>query len=447
MSRSCEFCGGEIHELARTGNHVWVGCRRCQRSWRDDLDAASAATPVQGPACQPSRSFLESALGQYVTAAAAVAVAFSVRLALKPLTGNASPFLLFTPAVMVAAWYGGIGPAALATGVGAVLGNHFFLQAIGEPGLEQWDRVALFLLVGALITSLTTVLRVNRRRLADGLWREQKARAEAEAANQTKDDFLSLISHELQTPVSVVQGWATAIRKRQLHGEALNVALDAIERNAQVQSRLVQDHSRPVADRERTLAPRAADRIRLGDSEGGGGADAADLRSSITCNSRPRFGTPSTTCLRTRSGCSRCSPICCRMRSKFTPPGGHIAVEASCTSSTVVVTIKDDGVGISPEFLPHVFDGLQQDPRTVGVCHLEASDLGCRSPGTSWNATAGRSGPPVTEPARARPSRSSCPCSHNRRPLTNDSIPTFRLAPFERSRCYWWKTTRMRGCY
>ncbi|GAC1468925.1 MAG: hypothetical protein PVSMB1_17570 [Gemmatimonadaceae bacterium] len=49
---------------------------------------------------------------------------------------------------------------------------------------------------------------------------------------------------------------------------------------------------------------------------------------------------------------------------KFTPPGGHIAVGASSTASTVVVTIKDDGVGISPEFLPHVFDGFHQDHRT-----------------------------------------------------------------------------------
>ena len=85
------------------------------------------------------------------------------------------------------------------------------------------------------------MLRASRLRLAEGLWREQTARAEAEAANQTKDDFISLISHELRTPMSVVQGWTTAIRKRQLRGDALHVALEAIERNAEVQSRLVQD--------------------------------------------------------------------------------------------------------------------------------------------------------------------------------------------------------------
>jgi CheY-like chemotaxis protein len=48
---------------------------------------------------------------------------------------------------------------------------------------------------------------------------------------------------------------------------------------------------------------------------------------------------------------------------KFTPPGGHIAVEASCTTSTATVVITDDGVGIDREFLPHLFDGFQQDPR------------------------------------------------------------------------------------
>ena len=333
MSRSCEFCGGEIHELARTGNHVWVGCRRCQRSWRDDLDTASVANAGSGPRMPAKPSFLESALGQYVTAAAAVAVAFAVRLALKPLTGNASPFLLFTPAVMVAAWYGGIGPAALATGVGAVLGNHFFLQAIGEPGVEQWDRVALFLLVGALIASLTTVLRANRRRLADGLWREQKARAEAEAANQTKDDLLSLISHELQTPVSVVQGWATAIRKRQLHGEALNVALDAIERNAQVQSRLVQD----ILDRSRIVNGR----LRLEPQI----VSVSEVLRAAVEQMRPTFDhhhLQLTTTIRDAQDHMSADPV--RLQQvftnllsnavKFTPPGGHIAVEASCTSST-----------------------------------------------------------------------------------------------------------------
>ena len=48
MAEPCEFCGEEIHELARTRNHVWISCRRCQRSWREDLDAATAAAAEYG---------------------------------------------------------------------------------------------------------------------------------------------------------------------------------------------------------------------------------------------------------------------------------------------------------------------------------------------------------------------------------------------------------------
>jgi signal transduction histidine kinase/ActR/RegA family two-component response regulator len=363
MSLSCEFCGGEIHELARTRNHVWISCHRCQRSWREDLAATSLASAGLRPAMPAKASFQESTLGQYVTAAAAVALAFSVRLALKPLIGNASPFLLFTPAVMVAAWYGGMGPAILATGAGAILGNHFFLRTIGEPGLDQWDRVALFLLVGGLLISLMTVLRASRRRLADSLWREQKARAEAEAANQTKDDFISLISHELQTPVSVVQGWTTAIRKRQLHGDALDVALDAIERNVQVQSRLVQD----LLDRSRIVSGR----LRLEPQI----VSLSEILRAAVEHMRPTFNHKHqqlTTAIRVTQSPISADPVRLQQvftnllsnATKFTPPGGHIAVEASCTASTAVATIKDDGVGISPEFLPHLFDGFQQDPRT-----------------------------------------------------------------------------------
>jgi signal transduction histidine kinase/CheY-like chemotaxis protein len=285
-------------------------------------------------------------------------------LALKPLIGDASPFLLFTPAVMVAAWFGGVGPAVLATSSGAVLGNHFFLRTIGEPGLEQWDRVALFLLVGVLITSLTTVVRANRRRLAEALWREQRARAEAEAADQTKDDFLSLVSHELRTPVSVISGWASSIRKRQLQGETLTVALDAIERNAQIQSRLVED----ILDRARIVNGRLRLERQI--------VSISEILRAAVEQMRPTFDRNHlqlTTTIEDAQYLMSADPVRLQQvftnllsnAAKFTPAGGHIAVDASCTASTAVVTIKDDGVVISVEFLPHVFEGFRQDPRTL----------------------------------------------------------------------------------
>jgi signal transduction histidine kinase/CheY-like chemotaxis protein len=363
MSRSCEFCGGEIQEYARSRNRVWIGCRRCLRSWREDLDAAAAPPHEHAPKPHIASIILESSVGRYVVAAVATAAALAIRLAAEPLIGSASPFLFFTPAVMVAAWFGGIGPAIFATVAGAAFGDYFFLRTLGETTLEQSDRIAMFGLVSALIITLTTVVKTHRRRLNDALWREQKARAQAEAATQAKDDFLSVVSHELQTPVSVIVGWASAIRKRQLRGEALTVALDAIERNAHVQSRLVQD----ILDRARIVNGHLRMEPQI--------VSVSEIVRAAVEEMRPVFDhrhIQLTTAIEDTPFRMSADPVRLQQvftnllsnAAKFTQPGGHVRIEASSTASTSTVTIRDDGVGISAEFLPHVFEGFRQDPHT-----------------------------------------------------------------------------------
>ncbi|HEX8687032.1 MAG TPA: histidine kinase dimerization/phospho-acceptor domain-containing protein, partial [Pyrinomonadaceae bacterium] len=71
------------------------------------------------------------------------------------------------------------------------------------------------------------------------LLREQAARAEAEAANRLKDDFLSTLSHELRTPLTSIIGWTNLMRAGQVRGEVQAQALETIERNAKTQSRLI----------------------------------------------------------------------------------------------------------------------------------------------------------------------------------------------------------------
>src|SRR5579864_9358679 len=119
MLRACEFCGGNLRELARTRGHLWIGCPQCQRSWREDVNDFSAPES-EGPPRPPMRRFWERPFGQYGIAAGAIALSFSVRWALRPILGHSSPFLLFTPAVLVTSWYAGVGPAIVATGFGAL---------------------------------------------------------------------------------------------------------------------------------------------------------------------------------------------------------------------------------------------------------------------------------------------------------------------------------------
>src|SRR4029450_1752926 len=73
------------------------------------------------------------------------------------------------------------------------------------------------------------------------LAREHRAREEAEAANRMKDEFLATLSHELRTPLNAVLGWAVTLRTARLDGAAAGHALEAIERNARVQSQLIED--------------------------------------------------------------------------------------------------------------------------------------------------------------------------------------------------------------
>ena len=130
----CEFCGGRAEELGRTQRFVWIGCNDCHRSWKDAIDAV-AGSPLIGPATATALNRRPgfSARHGFLLAAVAVAIAFGVRLAVKPLIGNASPFLVFTPALMVAAFHGGPAAGALATVLSALLESHFFLRTLGEP--------------------------------------------------------------------------------------------------------------------------------------------------------------------------------------------------------------------------------------------------------------------------------------------------------------------------
>ena len=125
-----------------------------------------------------------------------------------------------------------------------------------------------------------------------------------------------------RTTVSAVLGWASAIRKRQLNGDALTVALDAIERNAQIQSHLVQD----ILDRARIVTGRLRlDRQIVSISEilqSGRRANATDIRSQSPPVDDSDQGHRISACLRTRCGCSRCLPICCQMPRSSRLPGG-----------------------------------------------------------------------------------------------------------------------------
>lgn len=191
------------------------------------------------------------------------------------------------------------------------------------------------------------------------LVREQAARAEAEAANRNKDEFLATLSHELRTPLTAILGWSHLMRTKKLNDDEVTRALDTIERNARSQSQLIDD----LLDVSRIITGKLY--IERG---------PVDLRKVIDAafdSIRPTAETKSIS-FETTVPADHCLVLGDQNRLqqifwnlfnnavKFSPKGGQVRVTVAGTDSRVSVAVSDTGIGINPEFLPYIFDRFRQ---------------------------------------------------------------------------------------
>lgn len=191
------------------------------------------------------------------------------------------------------------------------------------------------------------------------LVREQAARAEAEEANRTKDEFLATLSHELRTPLSAILGWSHLVRTGKLDEIQMSRAFETIERNARSQSQLIDD----LLDVSRIITGKLQIELRpielsaVIESAIDAVRPAAELKAI-------RFETDlaSAACL-VPGDPNRLQQIFWNLFSnavKFTPQEGLVRVDVTRHSPWVQVAVKDSGIGISPEFLPFIFDRFRQ---------------------------------------------------------------------------------------
>ncbi|MFN2455449.1 MAG: response regulator [Pyrinomonadaceae bacterium] len=198
---------------------------------------------------------------------------------------------------------------------------------------------------------------------------EQEARAEAEAANRTKDEFLATLSHELRTPLTSILGWIHLVRSGNLDASSINRAHETIERNARSQSQLIDD----LLDVSRIITGKLHINIRA--------VELAPIIEAAIELARPsaeakeielhtQFDPATAT---TVSGDPvRLQQIVWNLLAnavKFTPTGGRVDVRLSRTDSSVELSVKDSGMGISPDFLPHIFDRFRQADGTTTRSH------------------------------------------------------------------------------
>jgi signal transduction histidine kinase len=191
------------------------------------------------------------------------------------------------------------------------------------------------------------------------LEREREARMEAETANRMKDEFLATVSHELRTPLNPILGWAYALRTSDLDPDTVSEAYETIERNARLQSQLIED----LLDVSRIITGKLYLDVRPVDLHGiiRSAQDSVHLAASAKNIQMDLDLSPLNETV--YGDTNRLQQVVWNLLSnavKFTPEGGRIAVRLKQTDGHVEIQVSDTGLGMSPEFLPYAFDRFRQ---------------------------------------------------------------------------------------
>lgn len=285
--------------------------------------------------------------------------------------------------------------AAMVMG-GAIVGMHYTGMAAASFPLDSvctaassgvnHDTLATLVVIAtfgvlgfAMLASLFDArLEANARVLAisqvtaaerqDLLMRERAARDEAERLSALKDEFLATLSHELRTPLNAILGWASMLQRGGRDEEGFRRGLETIERNARAQGQLIDDlldMSRIISGNLRLdvqlIEPEKVVEAALGTVHPAAVAKKIDLRVDVARGLGSVLG-----------DASRLQQVMWNLLSnavKFTPNGGMVQVMLGREGQEVVLRVADSGIGIAPDFLPHVFDRFRQQDASITRKH------------------------------------------------------------------------------
>ena len=240
-------------------------------------------------------------------------------------------------------------------------------RIIGTIEVQSYERAAYkedHITAMRMAANLTAVAIENVRLLEQ----ESRARAAAEESNRLKDEFLATVSHELRTPLTAILGWARMLETGGLDEATAARAIETIRRNAKSQSQIIDD----ILDVSRIitgnlyldlhpvdLAPIIEAAINVVRPT----AEAKGISVEPEPNSQPTM---------VPGDSNRLQQVVWNLLSngiKFTPAGGQVRISINHSDSHVEIKVSDNGQGISPEFLPFVFDRFRQADSTTTRRH------------------------------------------------------------------------------
>jgi PAS domain S-box-containing protein len=191
------------------------------------------------------------------------------------------------------------------------------------------------------------------------LMKEQLARAAAEAASRSKDEFLATVSHELRSPLTAILGYGRILQSGKTDGEIIHKAVAVIERSAKAQLRIIEDlldSARIIAGKLR-IELEAIDIVPVLEAALDTARPAAEAKGVKLVSDFSRVPEP------TFGDSTRLQQIVWNLLAnavKFTPQGGWVELRMEGAVDHIRITVSDNGKGIEPQFLPFIFDRFRQ---------------------------------------------------------------------------------------
>jgi CheY-like chemotaxis protein len=204
--------------------------------------------------------------------------------------------------------------------------------------------------------------------LAELVAKEQAARREAETANRSKDEFLATVSHELRTPLTAILGWAQMLRTDRVPPDGVRHAIEVIERSARAQRQLIDD----LLDVSRIVTGKLRMDVRPSDPSSFIDAAVDAVRPAAEAKGVRMQKVMDTGLISIPGDPVRLQQVIWNLLSnaiKFTPRGGRVQIRSERVNSHLEIVVSDTGQGISPDFLPHVFDRFRQADQKTSRQH------------------------------------------------------------------------------
>jgi signal transduction histidine kinase len=303
----------------------------------------------------------------YGIALVATALAVLVRDLLTPLWGFLFPFITFHPAVMIASWYGGLGPGLFATSLATFLSLHLYMSPAHPGRLPFPDALALFIftLINMLIAGLCEKLHQAVRSAETDAALLKQSEEQMREAEKRKDEFLAMLGHELRNPLNNLNSSMYLLRSRSNEEDVRELSIKLIDRQTQYINRIISD---------------LLDISRIGQGKLQLTTERLDLRTLARettedfCRSLQKDLMISIKTLETpvwvkgdRTRIAQMLTNLLQNAAKFTNSGGKITVAVSFDSlqQRANVSVADTGVGIDPELLQQLFSLYTQGDRTL----------------------------------------------------------------------------------